>query len=315
MRVLVVDHGHTTRCGIRDLGVRMAQRLGAAHADCSDAAGYEAVCRGFDAVIVNYRADLMPWWRPTSITELAVLHNYGPTTVDVRSGELLGRGFDRVLVLDPTVTSSDPRVHAVGRPLPSEPTSDRDSPLPPVSFRSVDSPDQIRIGSFGFAFPHKGFADVAAEVATIPGATYALHMPEAFFNGANGGLLYTEGILADVMARLGEHRLTYTNDELSPSDLVDSLAANTVNCLLYQPGQPDAGLSSAVDYLIAAGRPMLVSTAEMFAAAAGWAAEWPAARLADVIDHLGHWEHQADLLFKITADRFEDEMRIVLDSL
>lgn len=304
MTVLVVDHGHSTRCGIRDLGVRMAARLGAPHVDCNSAAEYDAAVgeHAPDAIIVNYRPDLMPWWRPTATVEFAVLHNYSPATVDVRTGELFARGFDRVLVLDPTVHPTDPRVHAVGRPLPAWPN--RLLPVAPGA-------DKPRIGSFGYAFPHKGFADVAAEVAINPPATFVLHMPEAYFNGAGGQPLFTAGILADIHL----HAFEFSGHEMEPGELVEWLAGNTVNCLLYAPGQSDAGLSSALDYLIAACRPMLVSSAEMFAAAQGRAAVWPDVRLADVLTDLDHWKAQASDLLTITVGRFEDDVRAALDSL
>lgn len=307
MTVLVVDHGHSTRCGIRDLGVRIAERLGAAHADCNSYEDYMSwrMVHLPDVIIVNYRADLMPWWRPSTNTPtFAVLHQYGPATVDQRAAELLARGFDHVLVLDPTVHPADPRVHAVGRPLPPEPSSG-------VGPR----PDVPRIGSFGFAFPHKGFADVAAEVATIPDAVYALHMPEAHFNGAQGMPVFTDGILADVRSRLNGHALEFSDDELTPQELVDWLAGNTVNCLLYAPGQPEAGLSSALDYLIAAGRPILVSDAEMFGADDERAATWPDVRLEYVMEELDFWQSQVDILRTKTAGQFESRMAEVLASL
>lgn len=307
MNVLVVDHGHSTRCGIRDLGVRIAERLGAAHADCNSQQEYIDACYTHEAtaVIVNYRADLMPWWHVSVFPALAILHQYGPTTVDAHARALLSAGFSGVLVLDPTVKPADPRVHAVGRPLPPAPSLFAGTP-----------PDEPRIGSFGFAFPHKGFADVATEVATIPNATYALHIPEAYFNGVEGGDLYRPGILADIGNRMPDGgRLDVTWHDRDPGDLVDWLAGNTVNCLLYAPGQPDAGLSSALDYLIAAGRPMLVSSAEMFAAAQGRAAVWPDSRLADVLDNLPDWEAQAADLLDDTAGHFEHAMHAVLDAL
>jgi hypothetical protein len=302
MTVLVVDHGHSTRCGIRDLGIRIADKLSAVHVDCNSMRDQATAVDVHDpsVVIVNYRPDLMPWWRPSMrVPQFAILHNYGPDTVDARAADLLDRGFDQVLVLDPTVTPVDPRVHAVGRPLPPAPSQFAETP-----------PDHPRIGSFGFAFPHKGFADVAAEAATIPDAVYALHMPEAHFNG---GTTWTDSILVDIHARLDGRHLEHTADELTPQQLIDRLAGNHVNCLLYTPGQPDAGLSSALDYLIAAGRPMLVSSATMFAAAQGHAAIWPDTRLTDM--ELKYWEGETGFLQMDMIPEFEHEMNAVLAAL
>lgn len=308
MTILVVDHGHSTVCGIHDLGVRIADRLGAVHADCSTWAHYQWLCQSHqpDAVIVNYRRDLMPWWSRTwEIPELAVLHNYSPDTVGARAADLLTAGFDHVLVLDPTVTPTDPRVHAVGRPILDTVEHAR-QPGPPM------------IGSFGFAFPHKGFDQVAAEINDQLGqATFALHMPEAFFNGVNGAELYTEGILKACHAAITKPAidLWYTNDHIDGPDLVNRLAQNDVNCLFYVPGQPDAGLSSALDYLIAARRPIMTSDCAMFRHADGYAATWPHHRLGDVLDNYHAWQARADMLYEQTVNGFADDMADILDSL
>jgi hypothetical protein len=330
IRVLVVNHAHTLVCGVHDIGVRIADclrhstQLEVTHLDVVDANGYRnalAIVEP-DVVIVNYRPDLMPWvpdaLRDTRyanrVTSFAVLHQYEEATADARAQAILADGFDHVLALDPLLRPTEPRLHAVGRPIPET-----------VDYRTLDDVTDRAvspyIGSFGFAFPHKGFVDVAREIAALDRpAVYNLHMPEAYFNGANGAPLYTDGILGEVAAAFGGNldiRLMYTSDHLAERELVNRLAMNDVNCLLYHPGQPDAGLSSALDYLIAARRPMLLSEADMFRHASypnitnstnpdhertdyPWIdgyAEWPRERLGDVLDHYDVYQQLADDLY------------------
>lgn len=312
-RVLIVNHAHSAVCGIHDLGVRIAgclrrsTELEVNHLDVADANGWRnaiAITES-DVIIVNYRPDLMPWVPYVLNADVdppvfAVLHQYEESTADARAGAILAEGFDRVLALDPLLEPADPRVHAVGRPIPET-----------VEHTNEVTRSTTRIGSFGFAFPHKGFTSVASEVAALHSpAVYNLHMPEAYFNGAQGGSLYTPAILADIAGTFNgrpDIDLCHTAEHLAERELVKRLSMNDVNCLLYHPGQPDAGLSSALDYLIAARRPMLLSEASMFRHAyfddqfpgmeITGTPLWPATRLSDVLAEYEIWRHWADELY------------------
>lgn len=308
-RILVVNHAHSEVCGIHDLGKRMygclmrSNDLAVIYADCDSVTTFTTVVDLYDpdAVIINYRADLTPWaTAPVDPPTFAVLHQYEEATADARAGELL-RYFDHVLALDPQLHPSSPRVHAVGRPIPETVDHDGEMAQPPI------------IGSFGFAFPHKGFGDVATEIVDqCPNAVFSLHMPEAFFNGAQGADLYAAGILADIEGKVSN--LWYTNDHLAERDLVVNLAKNDVNCLFYAPGQPDAGLSSALDYLIAARRPMLVSEASMFRAA--WNRPiWPTVRLGDILKDYDHFQNEANVLYESMAGQFTRDIERIVASL
>jgi hypothetical protein len=311
-RVLVVDHAHSPVCGIHDLGVRMAARLSegpldVAHADCGSEDDYRRDLAGFDpdVVVVNYRADLMPWLMPahSGCPTLAVLHNYELSTWRPLADGLLARGFDHVLVLEPGVGDDD-RVHGVNRPLPDTPIGmSRYRNEPPV------------IGSFGFAFPHKGFDQVAAEVAhQLDEAIVWLHTPEAYFNGVNGAPLYAPEVIAEarrVVAAKPGVRVEQSVAHVPEGEVVRMLAGCDVCCLLYQPGQPDAGLSSAFDYLIAARRPTLVSNASMFRHGHPWVAVWPQVRLRDVLDDYDHWKTNAEVLYQSVAGRFATDFAAI----
>lgn len=308
-RLLVVDHAHSRVCGIHDLGQRIAEclkqstMLEVTHLDIADVNGWRnalAIVQP-DVVIVNYRPDLMPWI-PTAldlaydlpITMFAVLHQYEAATADQRAHEILAYGFHHIIALDPMLEPTEPRLHAVGRPI-----------LPSVEhYGATDDP--VAVGSFGFAFPHKGFDQVAAEINDqCDEAFYTLHMPEAYFNGANGAELYTPAILDACRNKITKPgiELWYTNDHITEDELIERLSRNDVNCLLYHPGQPDAGLSSAVDYLIAARRPMLLSEADMFRAVPD-APRWPTTRLGDILDNYDKYQREADELYDWHAGRF-----------
>lgn len=299
MTVLVVNHAHTTVCGIHDLGRRVYDRLvavdpGVGYIDADGSAWLPAA----DVTLFNYRADLMPWVAPMlpkiAGVKAAILHNYDTDTCYRRSLELLDVGFDRVVVLEqPGATSLDPRVIPAGRLLPER----ADDVIPPM--------EELRVGSFGFAFPHKRFdlvADLARQLALPAGSVvYRLHTPEAYFNGAAGASLYAPGIHDACTAFLPESMFEHSTDHRSDAEVVEWLAGNHVNCLLYTPGQPDAGLSSALDFLIAARRPIVVSDAAMFRHGGDAVARWPEHGLWEVVREMPAWTRRVTEL----ADRYD----------
>lgn len=299
MKVLVVNHAHSEICGIYDIGLRFTQRLNEAGIDAQHIAANDQItfinCATVfqpDVTIFNYREDLMPWviGLPARFgRHLAVIHNYTVDTFALRSG-MLRHVFDGVVAFDTEVTSDDPMVFSVPRPLPHA-----------VEVPELD--DTIRIGSFGFAFYHKRFDLVAAEADTLDRGVFELLMPEAFFNGALGNSLFTDNILDSCRASMHPGvEFHHVRDYIPSREVVWRLAHNHVNCLLYAPGQPDAGLSSALDFLIAARRPILVSTATMFTHGQKAVAYYPQYRVLDVLRHRAGWECRVADLYRTTVD-------------
>lgn len=310
-RILVVNHHHTVICGIHDLGKRIFDRLLAAgvtvaYAEAGNLEEYHDayVKSDPDVVIVNHRDDLTPWAASgaklgTALT-VAVAHNYTwPTYTDLVD-RLVAAGFDRVLALDPTVPESPDSIRTT-RPLPGSPVRQVRS-WPP------------RIGTFGFAFPHKGFQTVAGEVAKLGNATLVVHAPEAFFNGAQGGPLYGDAIFEACRSQLdpARHVMHWSGTHLPSDEVVELLARNDVNCLLYEPGQPEAGVSSALDYLVAAGRPILVSNCTMFGHAGPAVAWWPATSLGDV---LADYEKREQAVLGLRDEWNRDFARLIIEQL
>lgn len=303
IHVLYVNHAHSEVCGVHDLGRRHARLIALCedvaldYIEVNDMAAYDRAMDGtdFDVVIVNYMPGIMPWVtediKRYRAVRIAVIHNYQHDTIEQVAAEH-HRLFDFMLALDPSLETANPWVLVTDRPLPDTVQLGR-------------LPDPPRIGSFGFAFPHKNFAAVATEIAaTLQVGVFDLHMPEAYFNGAEGRDLYAPGIVRQIEEIFDGHpglRLHHTADYLTADDLVARLALNTVNCLFYVPGQHNAGLSSALDYLIAARRPIMVTDCTMFAHFGRACAHFPETRLREVLDDHRFWSEQVDLVYKDSA--------------
>lgn len=282
--VLVVNHRLSEVCGVHDLGRRLhdaiPDSIDSGYCELWSAASLiEAVESHKPAVVlVNFRADLMPWVSEAlghvRALRVAVAHNYEPHTLLSLHGQHTMHGFDVTLALEPQLADV-PGVVWSGRPLP-----------PPLR-AAIPAGRRPWIGSFGFAFGHKGFATVATEIVEqiTPPVVYRLHCPTAYFGGSQG---QTAAVIDAARAALeaapvNGYHLDVTTDHRPATSVVRILAECDVNCLLYEPGQPDAGLSSALDYLLAAGRPILVSQASMFRHAVPAALTWPEHRLGDVL--------------------------------
>jgi len=314
--ILYVNHAHTKVCGIHDLGTRHWRRLttskhfSIAYAECGSMADYFGALGRYepDAVIINYRADLMPWvsaaLHSMRRTTFAVLHNYSPDSLRSVAAQHTAIGFDHLLVLDPSLNVSAPRVHVTGRAIPVG-----------ASLKHLVR-DRPVVGSFGFAFPHKNFEAVAAEIdKTFDEAIFALHMPEAYFNGAQGAPLYTDGILERCRMALTKpgNELVFSDAHLAEHQLVELLSTNDVNCLFYVPGQQDAGVSSALDYLVAARQPILVSDCTMFDYARHGISIWPRIGLTDIYADYDFYLSRADRLYHELAGKIVTDTEAVFD--
>lgn len=308
-------------CGIHDLGLRHWSRLVGSkqftvgYAECMSEHDYAAACdvQRPDVVIINFRSDLMPWvhsaLRLHRAVTFAVPQNFTAATAEAVGAQHLAMGFDNVLFLDPSLTMSQPKLWVTGRAIP---LADGLRPRRP----NLERP---WVGSFGFAFPHKNFEAVAGELNdTVDAGVLALHMPEAYFNGASGKRLYTDGILSRCQAATLKPgiKIVHTSEHLREPDLVRRLTLNDVNCLFYVPGQQDAGVSSALDYLVAAHRPIMVSDCTMFDYARHGVLIWPQTRLADVLKNYDKYARHAvdlydDLAHRIVPDTEEIMERVL----
>lgn len=140
--------------------------------------------------------------------------------------------------------------------------------LPRPIYQGYDMPEPVNsiplIGSFGFGFPDKNFVGIARMVKEqFASAKLRLHVPFAEFGDATGDM---------ALARVYECRneLAGSNIELQvecrfmpPTELIGWLAENDINVFNCVPSH-GRGISSSIDYALAARRPIAVSNSEMY---------------------------------------------------
>jgi glycosyltransferase involved in cell wall biosynthesis len=157
------------------------------------------------------------------------------------------KSFDAYLVLDPTLPEAN-KVWAFPRPLSFAPYNRRTTPN-----------EVVRIGSFGFGTPAKGFELVVEAV------NREFDRAEIVINIPSGDFISTDQIhdenyvehLARTLRTIAKPgvNVTVTTNFYSPLELIEWCDANDLNCFMYTREQP--GLAATTDQAIICGRPLL----------------------------------------------------------
>lgn len=257
--VLFVNH-KDAQCGVHQYGRNIAEqlsklsciRLHYATADNSKDFFSSYDCINPSAIIFNHYPYTMPWLTPNLVNSLPVqklgfLHEMDEESV----AELDNTLFDWHLISDPTIQSTRTDVFQSPRLLTSYCNY---FPLPKIP----------TFGSFGFGFPSKRFPECIKRIQDeYDEAKIMIHMP--FNKLVDPGGKITKSTIHECKALMRKPgiSLKIQHKFLSPKRLLDSLAMNTANIFLYDE-TISKGISSVLEYAIAARRPLIVNDCPMF---------------------------------------------------
>jgi len=257
--ILLVSH-RDARCGIFQFGKNLAaalshaQRFEYQYVECGDAGELAATVERLKprATIYNHHVATMPWLNVTetrryAFAQIGIFHEVTQSTSDAVDSAL----FDYTVAADPTLLLRNPRVFKTGRYV--EPYVNR-QPVPAVP----------TIGSFGFATGGKGFERLVREVhEEFDEARIRLQIPYSHFGDRSGEVARASAQACREIVTKPGIQLEIGHDFLSTEALLDFLAQNSMNAFLYDDVE-GRGISSVVDYALAVGRPLAVSTSSMF---------------------------------------------------
>lgn len=295
-KLLYVSHRLVEQCGVREFGRQHAAAIdGSAMYDlvfCEVNSAVEyfeyADLVQPDVTFFNYMPQLMPWLADRDGKRelgggkrVVVQHLYSEATV---SSIMDGYGglFDAMVCLDPSLNTGDPRVFAQHRPIP------RTVPHGELS-------DRTSIGSFGFGMPHKNFPLIAREInRCFDDAVFNLHMTVGGFAGD-----YSAGILAECQAEITKPgiELVHTSQYLNKNEVIHALSRNHINALFYELNQESPGISSSLDFLVAARRPVLLSDCALFRHVQYQGSRFPETDFAWIMEHYIEMTAQAELTY------------------
>jgi hypothetical protein len=261
-KVLFVNH-KSRRCGIYMFGVEISQQIAVSNqydfqfVECDCAAELAALIAEKNpvALILNHHVITMPWGPSVAasfaLPTVGIVHDVTTEMADRWSGPF----FDVLVTHDPDLRTSNPLFMAAPRPLPQ---------YRPIAAPPPDGP--VRVGSFGFAANDKRFPElVALSAASFDRCVVRLHIPPADFVDREGTVV--RAILEACRAAERQYpnvTLETSHDFLDRDQVLEFLASNHINVLLYVPDRGGGGISSASDWLLAAGRPLALRRGEMF---------------------------------------------------
>lgn len=263
---LYVNH-RKEQCGVYEFGKEIGTLLATSnefdieYCECDSLDELKQFFEEFrpDFIIYNYHPSTMGWARPTGLTGLPVgfhipaihigtIHEVNQKIADKADNNM----FDFHIGPDPTLLLKNPIVYKTGRLLPQKVIYVENNSRVPI------------IGSFGFATYGKGFDKIITLVQKEFGeAVIKLNIPFATFGDSDGSKAKA---LADECRKLVINKsisLEINHDYLEKKDLINFLSSNSINVFLYDD-QKNRGISSVIDWALAAGRPVAISRSRLF---------------------------------------------------
>jgi hypothetical protein len=207
-----------------------------------------------NCIIYNYTEGLMPWAKNIktkypNIQHLALCHDVVQQEIDL--GYKID-GFDFRIALDPTLKTNSKWFTSV-------------RPLFGYALKNSSRNKIPTIGSFGFYFPHKNFAQLINIVKQqYEKAIIRLHITKAHFSSDGTKNEFDKfKIWAKETLEKTQIQLYITSEYISDQQQINFLSENDVNIFLYSQNF-GMGPSSAIDYAVAAGKPIIISESYQF---------------------------------------------------
>lgn len=306
-KILYINYGVTKECGVYDLGLRHYNAI-------KDIEEYEIVyaeVNGLqqyisalfdhmpDLVIMNYLAGLSSWlqYHVSSCPVICVPHDMRQDDYNLFRRDDL---FDYYIILDKNIGTID-HILKTDRPL--------------REFNNTDYYQNIipKIGSFGFALTHKNFNLIVREVnKTFDEAEINFHMPKAYYDSEN----QTGQVIRECQVEITKPgiRLNITSDFLSEDEVINQLNKNDINCLFYDGGR-DLGISSSLDFLISAQKPILITESPMFRSFSKTLSKFPITTMEEMWEN---WEVEfmkVETIYRNSISNIKTETKTILDKI
>jgi len=258
-RVLLVSHRQES-CGIHQFGKNLAEALGLSkkreyvYVECSGPAELLQAVERYEpeAILYNYYPLTMPWVSGALLHEIPVphvgiVHEVTQAVADHACRDV----FDYYVAPDPSLETENPLVFKTSRVI--------------QFFRGrIEESVRPTIGSFGFGFGDKGFAELAARVKEeFPSGVLRLHIPFSEFVDPEGKEARKRVEECRKILDGSGIRLEVSHQFLDKEGLLTFLAGNSLNAFLYDRNKK-RGISSVLDYALGVDRPVALTDCPMF---------------------------------------------------
>ena len=257
---VVVSH-KGERCGVYQFGRRLFESLSHGsgiswtYLECSSPDDLvPALDERPDIILFNHVQSTMPWLVDT------IPNICGPILFSIQHElhfsvvkQACPDPFHFLLCPDPTLVTSDPRIIGLQRFIPKPIEA-----LPP-------EPKVFTVSSFGFATPGKGFEQLCRLVnEQFDEAWVRINIPQHDNSEFSSQKAFDEIVGACHRAITKPNvRVDITTKFLSEDELIGFLAESSINAFAYEREGAE-GISSCIDYALAASRPIAVNASPMF---------------------------------------------------
>lgn len=207
-----------------------------------------------EIIIYNYHQSLMPFINKKLLNQL-----YGPIHVclahELSEGNIKtldGSFFHYYLFGDPSLEETNPCVFKIQR-------------IIPAYENKLEMPSIPTFGSFGFGNKVKGYDALIERVQEeFDEAVININIsPNSFFD-PEGNIAKKRSKALAKLIKKPQIKLNITHDFLTNKQLLDFLAANSMNVFMYEPSQKNHGISSSVDFALAVSRPFAITKNTLF---------------------------------------------------
>lgn len=261
-KALFVNHG-ASKCGVYVFGLEVFAQVATSstfnnvYVECD---GHEDLVRAItehepNLLILNYHPTTMPWAPLFTATAcmlptVGIMHDMTSEMADAWTWP----SFDVMLTHDPDLKTTNDRFVSAPRPIPS---------YSPKSKPPSDGP--IIVGSFGFADKSKRLDDVVRFAQeSFEECIVRLHIPPNTWGDHDG--VEARKIVAECEALITRPgvRVQASHDFLERDEMIEFLASNHINAMLYDADRGAGGISSSADWALASGRPFALRRGKMF---------------------------------------------------
>ncbi len=306
--VLYINHRIATKCGVYDFGVRhyeilkKSEKFNFFYAEVVNQNEFFFFYNSIKPkiIIFNYIPFLMPWitqnFKDTlgDAVMIEIPHEY-----DVNNFNFSPL-FDYHLILDPSFTKDlYPNLLITDRPI--------------LTFANTNfkKNEIINIGSFGFALLHKNFDIIAKHINdSLDNCMFNLHMLEAHFNP----IPYTSHILSLCQSNITKPGIivNHTDAYLSEYGIIELLNKNDINILFYNDDIKTGGISSSLDYLISAQKPILITKSNMFRHVVDKLPIYPNKTISDILNNYEYYQEEVAKIYynSINSILIQTEMEL-----
>jgi hypothetical protein len=258
--ILYINHNISYKCGVYTQGIRHFNSL----KDYTqynfiycEVGSYNELEKFYTkhepvAILYNYMPVVLPWInhniKNLKTKNICIIHNITQELINNDQFKYSNL-FDYYITLDTSLNVDNNILFKTERPLYHvENINHTRNPV-------------LTIGTFGFPFIHKGFHKIVKLInEEFDEAIINLHMTDSHFCQNETNIILK--LCSDFITKKNI-KINYTNHYLSEIDMVKYLSNNDINALMYDNIE-NVGVSAAIDYLISAQKPILISESQQF---------------------------------------------------